>query len=366
MKASYFGSMGYSERHKFPAEWPVPPSFLDTVTSVRSYQDGLRECEFAEELGFDWISVSEHHYSGNRTTPNPVVMAAAVAERCKKAKIALMGQLLPLMNPIRAAEEIGMLDNMTNGRVVMGFMRSTISEDQAYGINPEEGRGRLMESMDLILKALTEPQPFSWEGRYYQYRTVSVWPPPVQKPLPPAIISTRSEDTVAYAAKNRLGLGLAYDRPENAAKVTRRYNDWCREAGWQPAKDDIIFRGAIYLAETDTLAQRRMEELTAGGFQRGLGLPSSVSQAVQAARARGESKPHVVGDGGRNATRDSRGLMTFIGSPDTVVKQLKEYHDQAGIGIVDLGFQQPGISHQEVMKELELFGREVLPQMKEF
>ena len=209
MKASYFGSMGYSERHKFPAEGPVPPSFLDTVTSVRSYQDGLRECEFAEELGFDWISVSAHHYSGTRTTPHPVVMAAAVAERCKKAKIALMGQLLPLMNPIRAAEEIGMLDNMTNGRVVMGFMRSTISEDQAYGINPEEGRGRLMESMDLILKALTEPQPFSWEGRYYQYRTVSVWPPPDQKPLPPAIISTRSEDTVADGAKKRLWLGLA-------------------------------------------------------------------------------------------------------------------------------------------------------------
>jgi alkanesulfonate monooxygenase SsuD/methylene tetrahydromethanopterin reductase-like flavin-dependent oxidoreductase (luciferase family) len=344
----------------------VPPSYLDPKTSVQSYQDGLRECEFAEELGFDWISVSEHHYSGNRTTPNPVVMAAAVAERCKKARIALMGQLLPLMNPIRAAEEIGMLDNMTNGRVVMGFMRSTITEDQAYGINPEEGRNRLMEGMDLVLKALTEPQPFSWEGRYYQYRTVAVWPPPVQKPLPPAIISTRSEDTVAYAAKNRLGLGIAYELPEHAAKVAGWYNDGCRESGWQPAKDDIIFRGAIYLAETDALAQKRMEELTAGGFQRGLALPPTISHAVQAARARGESKPNVAGDGGHSAARDSRRLMTFIGSPDTVVKQLKEYHDQAGIGVVDLGFQQPGVSHEEVMKELELFGREVLPRIKEF
>ena len=80
MKASYFGCMGYSERHKFPADWPVPPSFQDPKISMRSYQEGIEECEFAEEMGFDWVSLSEHHYSGNRTTPNPAVMAAAVAD----------------------------------------------------------------------------------------------------------------------------------------------------------------------------------------------------------------------------------------------------------------------------------------------
>ncbi|MFQ6029970.1 MAG: LLM class flavin-dependent oxidoreductase, partial [Dehalococcoidia bacterium] len=196
MKASYFGSMGYSERHKFPANWPVPPSYHDPKIAMQSYQEGLEECQFAEELGFDWISLSEHHYSGNRTTPNPALMAATVAERCQKARIALLGQLLPLHNPVRAAEEIGMLDTLTGGRVVMGFMRGTLSEDQTYGMNPTESRGKLIEGMDLILKALTEPQPFSWEGRYYQYRTVSIWPRPVQQPMPPGLVATRSADTV--------------------------------------------------------------------------------------------------------------------------------------------------------------------------
>lgn len=77
MQASYFGSMGYAERHKFPAIWPVPPSYDDPKIAMQSYQEGMAECEFAEEMGFDWISVSEHHFSGNRTTPNPAVMAAA-------------------------------------------------------------------------------------------------------------------------------------------------------------------------------------------------------------------------------------------------------------------------------------------------
>ncbi len=81
MKASYLGAMGYSQRHKFPATWPIPPAYDDPQTSVQSYQEGIDECEFAEEMGFDWISFSEHHYSGRIATGTPAVMAAAVALR---------------------------------------------------------------------------------------------------------------------------------------------------------------------------------------------------------------------------------------------------------------------------------------------
>ncbi len=77
MKASLFAQMGYSERHKFPATWPVPPNYHDPAVTMQSYEDGMEECELAEEVGFDWISLSEHHYSGNRLTPNPALMAAA-------------------------------------------------------------------------------------------------------------------------------------------------------------------------------------------------------------------------------------------------------------------------------------------------
>jgi alkanesulfonate monooxygenase SsuD/methylene tetrahydromethanopterin reductase-like flavin-dependent oxidoreductase (luciferase family) len=368
MKASYFGCMGYSERHKFPATWPVPPSYYDPKIAMQSYQEGIAECELAEELGFDWVSLSEHHYSGNRTTPNPAVMAAAVAERCRRVRIALLGQLLPLNNPIRAAEEIGMLDNLTGGRMVVAFMRGTLSEDQVYGVNPAEGRDRLIEGMDLVLKALTEPQPFSWEGRYYQFRTVSVWPRPVQQPFPPTIVATRSDDTVQYAAAHQLGLGISYDRVEDVARVTEKYYQWCQEAGWQPTPDQIVYRGSILLAETDRQADQWLERLKAGLRERGMAIHPSVSRAVQAARAGEEFDPHKVftGSAQGGSVRDARGLVSFIGGPDTIVKQLKAFHHQCSTGIVDLAFQQPGIDHREVMKEIELFGREVLPRIKEF
>ena len=121
MKASYLGAMGYSGKHNFPPTWPVPPAYDDPTTSVLSYQEGIEECEFAEEMGFEWVSFSEHHYSGRIATGVPAVMAAAVAERCKKVKIAMLGHVLPLNNPVRVAEELGLLDNLTNGRLIIGF-----------------------------------------------------------------------------------------------------------------------------------------------------------------------------------------------------------------------------------------------------
>ena len=135
MKASMFAAMGYSKRHTFPSTWPVAPVHADPQTSVESYREGMEECELAEEMGFDWLSFSEHHYSGRIATGTPAVMAAAVAERCKKARIAMLGHLLPLNNPVQIAEELGLLDNLTDGRLIMGFLRGTPNEDQVYGMN---------------------------------------------------------------------------------------------------------------------------------------------------------------------------------------------------------------------------------------
>lgn len=366
MKASYLGAMGYAHRRDFPPTWPTPPSYSDPTTSVQSYQDGIEECEFAEEMGFEWVSFSEHHYSGRIATGTPAVMAAAVAERCKSVKIAMLGPLLPLNNPIRAAEELTLLDNITNGRLVMGFLRGTPNEDQVYGVHPSEGRGRLLEGMDLILKAMTEPEPFSWEGRYYQYRTVAVWPRPVQQPFPSALVATRSDDAVQYAAEHGLGLGVSFVPWEQVAGITEKYLHWCDEAGWQPEPDQLVFRGSIYLAETDQQAQDWFKAQTDQGRAPGMALRSSVSQVIQASRA-GQDVDYrnvFVGSASGDIVGGAPGL-TFVGGPDTVFEQIKAYHDRCGTGVIDLFFQQPSLTHRDVMAEIDLFGREVLPRLKE-
>jgi alkanesulfonate monooxygenase SsuD/methylene tetrahydromethanopterin reductase-like flavin-dependent oxidoreductase (luciferase family) len=99
-------------------------------------------------------------------------------------------------------------------------------------------------------------------------------------------------------------------------------------------------------------------------------LRSSVTRAVSAARAGKRFDPrHGAADGAQRARQtvpSGREPLTLVGGPDAIVKQLKAFHDQCGVGVVDLGFQQTGTTHREVMQEIELFGREVLPRIKAF
>src|SRR5207247_9428055 len=99
----------------------------------------------------------------------------------------------------------------------------------------------------------------------------------------------------------------------------------------------------------------------------GIAMRPTVWKAIQAARAGEEFalRNVLVGSVQGDVAGAARAL-NFMGGPDTVVKQLQAFHDQCDVGVVDLFFQQPRVSHKEVMKEIELFGREVLPQIKEF
>jgi alkanesulfonate monooxygenase SsuD/methylene tetrahydromethanopterin reductase-like flavin-dependent oxidoreductase (luciferase family) len=187
------------------------------------------------------------------------------------------------------------------------------------------------------------------------------------------MVATRSDDAVQYAASHHLGLAVAYAPVDQMAEVTDKYYQWCQEAGWQPTPDQIVYRASILLAETDRQAEHRLETLKASGLrERGIDLRSSVTQAVFAARNGKAFDPrhrHNAAGGvqGARQTVPSRGgLLTLVGGPDTIVKQLKAFHDQCGVGVVDLGFQHTGTNHLEVMRAIELFGREVLPRIQEF
>src|SRR5438045_6937602 len=133
-------------------------------------------------------------------TPNPMVMAGALASRVKRARIALLGATIPILNPVRVAEEFAMLDTLTGGRLIAGMLRGTSNEYVTYATNPAESRERFEEALDLIVRAWTEPQPFGWQGRHYEYRAISIWPRPVQQPDPPVNLPGSSPEAGEQAA----------------------------------------------------------------------------------------------------------------------------------------------------------------------
>ena len=160
-------------------------SHYDPEKGAELYHDYLDQMEFADQLGFDGVCLNEHHQTAYGMMPTPGVLAGALARSVKRAKIAILGRALPLLNnPLMVAEEYAILDNLTRGRLIAGFVRGIGAEYHAMGINPAYSQERFAEAHDLIVRAWTEPGPFSYVGKHYQFKYVNPWPRPVQAELP--------------------------------------------------------------------------------------------------------------------------------------------------------------------------------------
>jgi alkanesulfonate monooxygenase SsuD/methylene tetrahydromethanopterin reductase-like flavin-dependent oxidoreductase (luciferase family) len=353
MKASYYISMPYRTEERLPAGWPLGPGHFDRDDGQASYRSGIEQVELADSLGFDWVSVSEHHYSNSSVAPHPAVMGAALLQHAPNARIAILGPTLPLNNPVRVAEELAMLDNLSGGRLVVGLSRGTPNEYQVFGANPAETRGRSLESMEIILRTWTEPEPFGWQGRFYEYRTISVWPRPLQEPHPPCYVLGTSAESADFAASNRLGIGMSYDNAEAFAPKVAYYRRKCLEAGWEPSADHVVLRATCYVAESD---EEAMADTAEFGGRGGLRMGRSINAAV--ASVDPNPRDPTTGYGGPA----QRPRINFLGSPETVYDQVRHYREVMGAGVVDLLFQAPQ-SHDKIMRSIELFGREVLPRI---
>src|SRR5262245_11820688 len=200
MKAALFSPARYDGPSPEGAGWPVPATIYSDEAAEKSMQATLSHFRLADEVGFDWVTVAEHHFAPFSLTPNPMIVAGALTQIIRNAKIALLGANIPILDPVRVAEEFAMLDTMTGGRVVAGLLRGTPNEYVTYNVNPSESRERFSEALDLIRMVWTETEPFGWQGRYYEYRTISIWPRVVQKPYPKIYMSGSSPESGELAA----------------------------------------------------------------------------------------------------------------------------------------------------------------------
>jgi alkanesulfonate monooxygenase SsuD/methylene tetrahydromethanopterin reductase-like flavin-dependent oxidoreductase (luciferase family) len=358
MQVSYFETARYQAPSNLPAEWPVPPGAYDPDVGAQAYRGMVERVEFVEELGFDWVSLSEHHYSPRILTPNIVVSGSYIAAHAKRIKVALLGPIVSQSNPVQVAEEVAMLDTLSEGRLVFGMLRGTTNEYLTFDLNPDEARERTTEAMELVLKAWTEPQPFGWQGRHFNFRTVSVWPRPLQEPLPPTYSLGTSKESCEFAARHHIGLGVSFAPFPVVAKSTRYYREECARYGWKPTPEQMLYRANILIAETDEEAEALLEEQRNGSppFPMRAGVRNALLQ-LDKRNVAGEPRTPPVG-----------GVLptSFHGSPDTIVEQIKRCREEVGVGVLDLAFQNPGAADTgRLMHSLELFADKVLPRIRE-
>jgi alkanesulfonate monooxygenase SsuD/methylene tetrahydromethanopterin reductase-like flavin-dependent oxidoreductase (luciferase family) len=370
MKFSVFNGMPYGRTRMPGNKWPVPNQYFEPDQARRAVAACLEEVAMEDELGFDWIACAEHHYSPFNLAPNVTVLASALTQHVKRAKIAILGALIPLTgNPVRIAEEYAMIDNLSGGRLVAGLLRGAPYEYLVYNVNPAESRTRFEEAWDLIIKAWTDRMPFGWEGKYYHYRNVSIWPRPLQAPTPPIYVSGSSKESGEFAARKKVGLGLAFTNMPLAAEAAKHYRAKCDEYGWEPTAEQIIYQLPIHVGETDEQAFEAVRPMFGHTMPPG-GL-SDMNRLVATSGFFGKGDSNLVARFKDLSADEPRSLeealergTVICGGPKTVLAQVKRLNHEIGCGMLNLIFDRSGAPDKK-RRSIELFATEVMPAARE-
>jgi len=344
----------------------LPNGLFDPQRGANLYNRYLDELEYAEKLGFDSVAVNEHHQSAYGLMPSPNIVAAALARRTARIDLCILGNAIALRDhPLRVAEEVAMLDNITYGRIISGFVRGIGFESYAQSISPVRSMPRFREAHDLIIKAWTSREPFQWISDNYEFRYVNVWPRPVQQPHPPVWVpGTGSVETMKWVAEHRYNYLSVYA----PTRVIKTWFDGFRSAaascGYTPTPEQIGFSVPIYVAETDARAHEEGREHVEWLYHKGMRIRQEYyfpAGYLSTASLRGMLKSGAKPFSELTYEEILKLGYAVVGSPTTVREKLKEMEAFLGFGNLCAVLQIGDMPHHRTIKNMELFATEVMP-----
>jgi alkanesulfonate monooxygenase SsuD/methylene tetrahydromethanopterin reductase-like flavin-dependent oxidoreductase (luciferase family) len=377
MKMYNFDLLAYPHVPQEAQGIPVPNNYFDPRKGAANYHEHLDEMAYCEELGFDGVVFNEHHYSAYGTMPSPNLIAAALSQRTQRIKIGVLGSILPLRHhPVRVAEEYAMIDCLTEGRLIAGFVRGVPAEYLWYNVNPAESRGRFEEAYGLIMTAWTQPV-WSHEGTYFQLKDCTIWPRPVQQPHPPIWIAARSAESIEWCVKHRLPTAQVYQTTAQIEDTFGYYRQVARQAGWEATPEQFILCRHIYIDESDSKAQAIAEPALRYFFtlfNRSFNdaITQTAEQQILLTQLTSTRSFSYFREGHRARIDFSKlswddlvasGYM-IAGNPDTVARQLHTQMQQVGAGHFMGMFHIGNLAHDQVINSLNLFSAEIMPRLR--
>jgi len=306
-------------------------------------------------------------------SPTVGLMAARYVTATKDLDIPIMvaGTPVNLQYPNRVAEEYALLDVMSGGRMEYAFPLGTGMEYWANEgtVNPTTGRDRFRESLDIITRAWTEPGPFRYDGDFYTYRYLNVWPTPYQKPRPKCfIVGSGSEETVRLSIDFDMGYSIVFVPIKSQLRAFARLRELAEERGKTVDPDDLIIVVMAYVADTDEEAVREARPHIENFFSwfhrvtpRYLVPPGYVTTAEFLRRVSDAAMAKST-----EATWDDMVNIGRIacGSPDTVADTIVAWCQEAGCGRVNVVCENGDMPEWKVAKSTTLFATEVIPRIR--
>lgn len=351
--------------------YEVTAPYTDREATRAVFSDLVNQVRVAEETGFHSVWHVEHHFLENlsQSSCNDVILGA-YASATERMKICYGVKLLPYKynNPIKAAEAVATLDQMTGGRVEFGTGRSfSRYELEGFGIEPDDTRHEWRESLEIILGAWEDGE-FSWDSPTFKFPARHVIPKPVQQPHPPIWMAGTGPESHAMAGENGVGI-LSFSIFVPLDELGRRialYKEAVRNCT-NPIGKFVNDRAAaftmVYCGESDEEAHA-----TAGAAAVEY-LKTSLTIVWDTFRWLDGKDVHTY-DYMKEVAGYDPSIITFemldvanmviVGGPDTCIEKVKNYRD-LGIDVVLGNFQAPGVAPEKVKASIGRFGREVIP-----
>ena len=353
----------------------LPNKHYDPTIGADLYHRFLDEWLLAEDEGLD-IMLNEHHQTATCVDPAAPLMLSILARQSTKARLLILGNPIANRNqPLRVAEEMAMIDVLSRGRLEAGFVRGVPYEISPANSNPVRMNERQWEALDMIVKAWTHHEgPVSFEGRYFHSRAMNIWPRPWQQPHPPIWISTTSPAGAARVGSK----GYVQATFLTGFDATKAIFDAYRSA-WHAAGhgddvplDRLAYAAMVYVGETEAEAHAGAEKLlwyvTSNKVPPHFSSPPGyvpVDAGVKMLRG----AEHPLSAFAKAATVEGAikaGIM-MAGTPDQVVAQIRAVYDHVGGFGHLLNMGQAGfLEHDETVRGIRMFAREVYPRLKAF
>ena len=332
-------------------------------TDTAAFDESIAQMKAAEDYGFDTVWLGELHFQKDRSVlAAPLTVAAALAMTTRRVKIGIAVQVLPLSHPLRLAEDVATVDQLSKGRLDFGVGRSGLpGHYQGFNIPYGESRERFLETLE-ILKAAWTQERFSHKGQYFEFNDVCVMPKPHQRPHPPIRVAATTEET--FAMVGRMGLPIFVAPRTTAVSELKRfmggYHAGLAEAG-HVATADISISMPVYVAETDRQAREEAETSTMHFYR-------IIARALGASDARAWTNEAREGRARRWAALTYGDVLrehAIFGSPESVTERLLALREEIGFSSLS-AWMNPGgwIPDAGVTRSMRLFAEQVMPRLR--
>jgi len=360
--------------------YPLGKRYFEPAEAVKTYAEHLEAWEEIDRLGYDGVGFNEHHTSPYGLMNSPNLMAAAAAQRTKRLKLLIYGNLIPLHHPLRLAEELAMIDCLSNGRLIAGIARGIPREYQVHNVPLSESRARFEEAYDIITRAWTE-DVFSYEGKFWSYKNVAMWPRPVQQPHPPIWTPiTASKESIEFAAKNNIPITPGESRVQGLQQDIIRYYAKClAAAGHRITPKHLSIAANTYIADSKAQAVKEAGpyllyfnrtlfshgNVTETNIQRGFGYVSD--HALDYVRPENLREAQRSREDYRNMTMEDvakRAETMPWGTADEVRDRILEAVERTGADVVHVRMNTGAMPHEMFINQIRLFAEKVLPALQ--